>query len=138
MTPPKRRRTHVRASERPPPTPALEDRVAALEAAVLGLTRSIANLKVLKDSGQGLPTLPAGSGHALSIARQKAGWANHQLAEAIGVTKSMLSLWECEKHAIPRWRAETITSIFTTAGAEPPAWNDPPAWTDDTTTKQEE
>lgn len=120
--PPKRRRTHIRASSTPPPTPSIEDRLAALEAAVVGLTRSLSNLKVLKDSGQGLPTLPAGSGHALSIARQKAGWANHQLAEAIGVTKSMLSLWECEKQAIPRWRAEIITSIFTNADAEPPAW----------------
>lgn len=117
-----RRRTHIRASEKPPPSLSLEERVVALEAAVVGLTRSLANLKVLRDSGQGLPTLPAGSGHALTIARQTARWSNSQLADAIGVTKSMLSLWECEKQAIPRWRAENIETIFRNAGAEPPAW----------------
>lgn len=117
-----RRRTHTRASEKPPPSLTLEERVVALEAAVVGLTRSLANLKVLRDSGQGLPTLPAGSGHALSIARQKAGWSNRQLAEAIGVTPSMLSLWECEKQAVPDWRAESIETIFKNADATPPAW----------------
>lgn len=117
-----RRRTHVRASEHPPPAPSIEERIAALEEAVVGLTRSIANLKVLKDSGQGLPTLPPGSGHALAIARQTAGWSNLQLSEAIGVSRSMLSLWECEKQAIPRWRAAAIEQIFTNADATPPAW----------------
>ena len=120
MKPPRR---HIRASETPPPAPSVEDRLAALESAVVGLTRSLANLKVLKDSGQGLPTLPAGSGHALSIARQRARWSNRDLAEAIGVSSSMLSLWECEKQAIPRWRADVIVSIFSTADAEPPDWN---------------
>ncbi len=120
MKPPRR---HVRASETPPPAPSVEERLAALESAVVGLTRSLANLKVLKDSGQGLPTLPAGSGHALAIARQRACWSNRDLAGAIGVSSSMLSLWECEKQAIPRWRADAIVSIFSTAGAEPPDWN---------------
>jgi len=116
-------RRHIRASETPPPAPSVEDRLAALESAVVGLTRSIGHLKVLKDSGQGLPTLPAGSGHALSIARQRACWSNRDLAEAIGVSSSMLSLWECEKQAIPRWRAKAIVSIFLAAPAEPPDWN---------------
>lgn len=120
MKPPRR---HIRASETPPAAPSIEDRIAALESAVVGITRAIGHLKVLKDSGQGLPTLPAGSGHALSIARQRARWSNRDLAEAIGVSSSMLSLWECEKQAIPRWRADAIVSIFSTADAEPPDWN---------------
>lgn len=120
MKPP---RKHIRANPTPPPTRSVEERLDALERAILGLTRSMGNLKTLKDSGQGLPTLPAGSGHALSVARQKARWSNRQLAEAVGVSSSMLSLWECEKHAIPRWRADTILTIFTNAEAEPPIWN---------------
>jgi DNA-binding transcriptional regulator YiaG len=102
----------------------LEERVRALEAAIRDMQNAIGNLRVIKDTGKGLPAMPPGSGHALAIARQKARWSNRDLSEAIGVTKSMLSLWECEKHAIPRWRAENIKTIFTTAGAEPPAWTD--------------
>lgn len=105
-----------------PPAPSLEERVAILEKAVIGLTRSLANLKVLRDSGQGLDILPASSGHALAIARRKAGWSNRELAKAIGVSPAMLSLWEREKNVIPRWRADTILSIFKEAGADPPAW----------------
>lgn len=116
------RRTHIRSNKDKPPVGSIEARIAALEVAVATLTRSIGNLKVLRDSGEGLPTLPAGSGHALSIARQTAQWSNKQLAEAVGVSSSLLSLWERERQAIPLWRVAAIEKIFTDANATPPAW----------------
>jgi hypothetical protein len=103
----------------------LEERVRALEAAVRDMQSAFGNLKVIRDTGRGLPVMPPGSGRALSIARQKARWSNRDLSGAIGVSTSLLSLWELEKHDIPLWRREAIDSIFSAAGAELPAW--PPA-----------
>ena len=117
------KRTHIRSDDDNAPVAlAIEDRVKALESAVVTLTRSIGALKLIRDSGNGLPTLPPGSGHALAIARQKARWSNKQLAEAIGVSSSLLSLWETERAAIPQWRADSIIEVFRLSEAEPPTW----------------
>ena len=117
------KRTHIRSTDDNAPIAlALEDRVKALESAVVTLTRSIGALKMIRDSGNGLPTMPPGSGHALAIARQRARWANKQLAEAIGVSSSLLSLWETERSAIPQWRADSILEVFRLSDADPPTW----------------
>jgi len=119
-------RRHIRSNkDNPPAAPSLEERVRALEAAVRDMQSAFGNLKVIRDTGRGLPVMPPGSGRALAIARQKARWSNRDLSEAIGVSTSLLSLWELEKHDIPLWRREAIDSIFSAAGAELPAW--PPA-----------
>lgn len=117
------KRTHIRSdAENAPVALSLDERVKALESAVVTLTRSIGALKMIRDSGNGLPTLPPGSGHALAIARQRARWSNKQLAEAIGVSSSLLSLWETERSAIPQWRADSILEVFRLSEAEPPTW----------------
>jgi DNA-binding transcriptional regulator YiaG len=117
------KRTHIRSDADNAPTAlSLDERVKALESAVVTLTRSIGALKMIRDSGNGLPTLPPGSGHALAIARQRARWSNKQLAEAIGVSSSLLSLWETERSAIPQWRADSILEVFNLSEAEPPTW----------------
>jgi DNA-binding transcriptional regulator YiaG len=117
------KRTHIRSSDDNAPVAlAIEDRVRALESAVVTLTRSIGALRVIRDSGNGLPTMPPGSGHALAIARQMARWSNKQLADAIGVSSSLLSLWETERSAIPQWRADSILEVFRLSDADPPTW----------------
>ena len=120
-----------RTGERqPPPPPAtMEMRVAALETAVRELTNTLAQLKAIRDGRATLPTMPEGSGQALAIARHRAGWAGRELATALGCSKSLLSLWEGEKLALPKWRAEAIRAIFDQAGADPPEWSDDDAGT---------
>jgi DNA-binding transcriptional regulator YiaG len=119
-------RRHIRSNkDNPPAAPSLEERVRALEAAIRDMQNTIGNLRVIKDTGKGLPVMPPGSGHALAIARQAAKWSNRDLAKAIGVSSAMLSLWEREKHDLPLWRREAIDSIFSAAGAELPAWPRP-------------
>ena len=64
-------RRHIRSNKaNPPPAPDLEMRVRALEIALLDMQRAIGHLRVIKDTGNGLPVLPPGSGHALAIASQ--------------------------------------------------------------------
>lgn len=117
------KRRHIRSSaDNAPEQLSIADRLKAIEAAIVTLTRSIGALKMVRDTGNGLPTLPPGSGHALAIARQRARWSNKQLAEAIGVSSSLLSLWETERSAIPQWRADSILEVFSLSEAEPPTW----------------
>jgi len=116
-------RKHIRSNkDNPLPPPSLEERVRSLEAAIRDMQNTIGNLRVIKDTGKGLPVMPPGSGRALAIARQKARWSNRDLSGAIGVSTSLLSLWELEKHDLPLWRRETIDSIFSANGADLPAW----------------
>jgi DNA-binding transcriptional regulator YiaG len=102
----------------------MEMRVAMLELAVRDLANAMSQIKAIRDGRSKLPTLPEGSGLALSIARQRAGWAGRELAAAIGVSRSLLSLWETERMSIPRWRADALRAIFEQAGADPPEWSD--------------
>lgn len=113
----------------PPPPVSLEMRVAMLELAVRDLTNALSQVKAIRDGRAHLPTLPEGSGHALAIARQRAQWRSRDLASAIGVSASMLSLWETERTAIPAWRADAIRAIFVEAGATPPEWSNDDAGT---------
>lgn len=122
--------TKLKIVERqPPPAVSTEMRVAMLELAVRDLTNAMSQLKALRDGRSKLPTLPEGSGLALAVARQRAGWTGRDLAAAIGVSKSQLSLWETERMSIPRWRADAIRAIFTQADATPPEWSDDDART---------
>lgn len=107
-----------------PPAASMEMRIAMLELAVRDLTSALNGLKAIREGRVRVPTMPDGSGTALAVARAKAGWRNRDLAVAIGVSPSMLSLWECERMAIPMWRADAILTIFQDAGVEPPEWGE--------------
>lgn len=101
-----------------------DDRLRALEAGIANLHNALAQLQMMRADPKRLPVLPDGSGQALAVARMRARWSGKDLASAIGASKSTISLWETERLAIPRWRAQLVREVFEQAGAEPPAWED--------------
>ena len=100
----------------------IDDRLRAIETAIGNLHSALAQLQAMRADPKRLPVLPSGSGQALAIARMRARWSGKDLATAIHASKSTISLWETERLAIPRWRAEAVVAVFQQAGAEPPAW----------------
>jgi DNA-binding XRE family transcriptional regulator len=102
----------------------MDDRLRAVESAIANLHNVIAQLQAMRADPKRLPVLPEGSGQALAIARMRARWSGKDLAAAIGASKSTISLWETERLAIPRWRAQAVRDVFNQAGAEPPAWEE--------------
>lgn len=100
--------------------PSFEQRLAALELGIRELTAAMSQLQIMRANPNALPVMPDGSGRRLSEARRRAGWSGKDLAAAIGVSKSTLSLWELERLALPRWRAQNILDIFTNAGLDAP------------------
>lgn len=107
-----------------PTTPAValsvEMRLAVLEKTMQDLHSAMCGLQALRAHPSKLPVMPDGTGMRLSEARRKLGWSAGSLAKALGVSPSTLSLWELEKLAIPRWRAEAIIEVFKASDAEPP------------------
>lgn len=105
----------------PPPTPlSIEMRLAVLEKSMQDLHGALVQFQALRAQPNKLPVMPEGTGMRLSEARRRAGWAGRTLAQALRVSPSTLSLWELEKLAIPRWRAEAIIEAFVGAGVEAP------------------
>ena len=98
----------------------IEMRLAVLEKSMQDLHSAMCSLQVLRSNPSKLPVMPEGSGMKLSEMRRKAGWPGRVLAKALGVSPSTLSLWELEKLAIPRWRAEAIIQVFMRSDVEPP------------------
>lgn len=98
----------------------VEMRLAVLEKSMHDLHNALGNLQVLRAHPSKLPVMPDGTGMRLSEARRKLGWSGGSLAKALGVSPSTLSLWELEKQALPRWRAEAIIEVFRASDAEPP------------------
>lgn len=98
----------------------IEMRLAVLERSMQDLHNAMGNLQILRAHPNKLPVMPDGTGVKLSEARRRLGWSGESLAKALGVSKSTLSLWELEKLAIPRWRAEAILDVFAASGADAP------------------
>lgn len=108
-------------SETTPAVPlSVEMRLAVLEKSMQDLHSAMCSLHVLRTNPSKLPVMPEGSGMKLSEARRRAGWPGYALAKSLRVSPSTLSLWELEKLAIPRWRAEAIIEVFTRSEVEPP------------------
>lgn len=107
-------------------TLSITERLTIIERAIVDLHNALSQLHVARSQSSHLPILPDGSGLALAEARKRAGWPGRELAKAIGVSPSTLSMWECERIAIPRWRAEAIAAVFVNAEAAPP-WEAPGA-----------
>lgn len=102
----------------------IDDRLRAIETAIGNLHNALSQLQAMRADPKRLPVLPDGSGQALAVARMRARWSGKDLASATGVSKSTISLWETERLAIPRWRAQAVRAVFEQAGAEPPAWEE--------------
>jgi len=103
------------------PTPlSAEMRLAVLEKSMQDLHNALTQLQLMRTQPNKLPVMPDGTGPRLSEARRRAGWSGESLAKALGVSKSTLSLWELEKLAIPRWRAEAVIHAFVGAGIDAP------------------
>jgi DNA-binding transcriptional regulator YiaG len=98
----------------------VEMRLAVLEKSMQDLHSAMCSLHVLRTNPSKLPVMPEGSGMKLSETRRKAGWPARVLAKALRVSPSTLSMWELEKLAIPRWRAEAIIDVFNRSDVEPP------------------
>jgi DNA-binding transcriptional regulator YiaG len=111
----------MKAKKEPPAKPlSVEMRLAVLEKHMQDLHNAMAQLQIMRANPHKLPVMPDGTGVKLSEARRKMGWSGESLAKAIGVSKSTLSLWELERLAMPRWRAESILTVFKNSDAAPP------------------